>query len=66
MIGDRQKYSSKYALSSKVFCGCCGANFKRRTWNSNNTSKKVVWQCRSYVDEGREACNANALDERKL
>lgn len=63
IMGDRKKYSSKYPLSSKVFCGCCGANFKRRTWNSNNLSKKVVWQCRTYVNEGKEACDAKAVDE---
>ncbi|NHN34835.1 recombinase family protein [Paenibacillus agricola] len=63
IMGDRKKYSSKYALSGKVFCGCCNANFKRRTWNSNNISKKVVWQCRTYVNEGKEACDAKAVDE---
>jgi len=62
-MGDRKKYSSKYPLSSKVFCGCCGANFKRRTWNSNNPSKKVVWQCRTYVTQGKDACDAKAVDE---
>ncbi|MCU6792408.1 recombinase family protein [Paenibacillus sp. WQ 127069] len=63
IMGDRKKYSSKYPLSGKVFCGCCNANFKRRTWNSNNISKKVVWQCRTYVNEGKEACDAKAVDE---
>lgn len=63
IMGDRKKYSSKYALSSKVYCGCCGANFKRRTWNSNNPSKKVVWQCRTYVTQGKDACDAKAVDE---
>ncbi|WP_246310042.1 recombinase family protein [Paenibacillus alginolyticus] len=66
IIGDRKKYSSKYPLSGKVFCGCCNANFKRRTWNSNNISKKVVWQCRTYVNEGKEACDAKAVDELEL
>ncbi|AIQ11341.1 recombinase family protein [Paenibacillus durus] len=66
VIGDRKKYSSKYPLSSKVFCGCCGANFKRRTWNSNNPSKKVVWQCRTYVNEGKEVCDAKSVDEQGL
>ncbi|MCU6793453.1 hypothetical protein OB236_15200 [Paenibacillus sp. WQ 127069] len=37
--------------------------FKKRTWNSNNISKKVVWQCRTYVNEGKEACDAKAVDE---
>jgi site-specific DNA recombinase len=63
LVGDRNKYSSKYAFSGKVFCGCCKANFKRRTWNSNNLSKKVVWQCKTYVNEGKGACDAKAVDE---
>ncbi|MDB5056123.1 MAG: recombinase family protein [Bacilli bacterium] len=66
VIGDRNKYSSKYAFSGKIICGFCDANFKRRTWNSNNISKKVVWQCRTYVNEGKEACDAKAVDEHIL
>ncbi|MFK4439701.1 recombinase family protein [Paenibacillus sp. RC21] len=63
VMGDSKRYSSKYALSSKVYCGCCGAIFKRRTWNSNNPSKKVVWQCKTYVNEGRAVCDAKSVDE---
>ncbi|MGR6761266.1 recombinase family protein [Paenibacillus sp. T2-29] len=63
VMGESKRYSSKYALSSKVYCGCCGAIFKRRTWNSNNPSKKVVWQCKTYVNEGKVACDAKSVDE---
>ncbi|MFK4436612.1 recombinase family protein [Paenibacillus sp. RC21] len=63
VMGDSKRYSSKYALSSKVYCGCCGAIFKRRTWNSNNPSKKVVWQCKTYVNKGKVACDAKSVDE---
>ncbi|URJ59017.3 recombinase family protein [Paenibacillus polymyxa] len=66
VMGESKRYSSKYALSSKVYCGCCGAIFKRRTWNSNNPSKKVVWQCKTYVDEGKTACDAKSVDEQVL
>ncbi|WP_179031580.1 recombinase family protein [Paenibacillus kribbensis] len=66
VMGEGKRYSSKYALSSKVYCGCCGAIFKRRTWNSNNPSKKVVWQCKTYVNEGRVACDAKSVDEQVL
>ncbi|MFT9367226.1 recombinase zinc beta ribbon domain-containing protein [Paenibacillus polymyxa] len=65
-MGESKRYSSKYALSSKVYCGCCGAIFKRRTWNSNNPSKKVVWQCKTYVNEGKAACDAKSVDEQVL
>ncbi|WP_431090308.1 recombinase family protein [Paenibacillus sp. 8b26] len=66
VMGESKRYSSKYALSSKVYCGCCGAIFKRRTWNSNNPSKKVVWQCKTYVNEGKAACAAKSVDEQVL
>jgi site-specific DNA recombinase len=66
LVGNRHKYSSKYALSGKVKCGNCGNNFKRRTWNSNNASKKIVWQCKSYIENGKKACNAKAVDEQVL
>ncbi len=63
LVGDRHKYSNKYPFSGKVFCGNCGNIFKRRQWNSTNTSKKVVWQCKTYVMDGKDACGAKAVDE---
>jgi len=63
LVGDRHKYSSKYPFSAKVFCGNCGNIFKRRQWNSNNASKKVVWQCKTYIMDGKDACGAKAVDE---
>ncbi|KAF6616196.1 recombinase family protein [Paenibacillus polymyxa] len=66
VMGESKRYSSKYALSSKVYCGCCEAIFKRRTWNSNNPSKKVVWQCKTYVNEGKAVCDAKSVDEQVL
>ena len=63
LVGDRHKYSSKYPFSAIVFCGNCGNIFKRRQWNSTNTSKKVVWQCKTYIMEGKDACRAKAVGE---
>ncbi|WP_052661249.1 recombinase family protein [Clostridium aceticum] len=61
--GDRGKYSSKYPFSGKVICGDCGNTFRRRTWNSNNQSKKIVWQCKTYIHQGKDACYMKAVDE---
>src|SRR5680860_967366 len=66
LVGDRHKYSNKYPFSGKVFCGSCGNIFKRRQWNSTNTSKKIVWQCKTYIIEGKDACGAKAVDENDL
>lgn len=63
---NKHRYTSKYPFSGKLTCGCCNNIFKRRTWNSNNVSKKVVWQCKTYVMEGKEACDAKAVDETEL
>ena len=64
--GDRQKYTNKYPFSGKVFCGDCGNTYRRRAWNSNNKSKKNVWQCKTYIQKGKEACAAKAVDEETL
>ena len=32
-------------------------------WNSTNTSKKVVWQCKTYILDGKDACGAKAVGE---
>ncbi|MFL0194819.1 recombinase family protein [Clostridium sp. WILCCON 0269] len=64
--GDRSKYSSKYPFSGKVICGDCGNTFRRRTWNSTNSSKKIVWQCKTYIEKGKDACTAKSVDERIL
>jgi len=64
--GDRQKYSNKYPFSGKVFCGDCGNVYRRRQWNSTNPSMKFVWQCKTYIQKGKEACTAKAVDEKVL
>ena len=37
-------YTSKYALSDRVYCGECGTRYKRTTW-AKNGKKRVVWRC---------------------
>lgn len=64
--GDREKYASQYSFSGKVVCGHCGAPFKRRTWNSKERSKQIVWQCSTYVKKGKAACSMKAVDDSTL
>ncbi len=66
LVGDRYKYSNKYSFSGKIFCGQCGNIFKRRHWNSTNSSKKIVWQCKTYIEDGKDACGAKAVDDNVL
>ena len=59
-------YTSKYALSDRVFCGECGTRYKRTTW-SKNGKKRIVWRCVSRLDYGKKYChNSPTVDEDKL
>lgn len=60
------RYSSKYPFSGKLVCMCCGNTLKRRIWNSNNPSRKVVWQCKTYIAAGKQGCDAKAVDDAVL
>lgn len=60
------KYSGKYALSSILVCGNCGAHYKRVTW-ARNGSKKIVWRCISRLEFGTKYCkDSPTLDEERL
>ncbi|OAA89077.1 recombinase family protein [Clostridium ljungdahlii] len=60
---NRDKYQNRYAFSGKIICGNCGAFFSRRTWNSKAKSKQIVWQCRTYINEGKSSCCMKAVDD---
>lgn len=65
--GKRRVYSSKYALSSMVFCGHCGDIYRRVKWN-NRGCKSTVWRCVSRVLKGKMDfdCPARTVKEEVL
>ena len=63
----RSRYSSKYALSDRLYCGECGTRYQRCTWRNRDGSKRIVWRCVSRVDYGNKYCHASpTLDEEPL
>lgn len=63
----RSRYSSKYALSDRLYCGECGTRYQRYTWRNRDGSKRIVWRCVSRVDYGNKYChNSPTLDEEPL
>ena len=63
----RSRYSSKYALSDRMYCGECGTRYQRCTWRNRDSSKRIVWRCVSRVDYGSKYChNSPTLDEKPL
>ena len=63
----RSRYSSKYALSNRLYCGECGTRYQRCTWRNRDGSKRIVWRCVSRVDYGSKYCHDSpTLDEEPL
>lgn len=61
----KRVYSSKYALSSIVYCSKCGDIYRRVVWN-NRGKQSIVWRCCTRVEHGPGACNADAIHESEL
>ena len=63
--GKRRIYSSKYALSSIVYCSKCGDIYRKIAWN-NRGKKYTVWRCCTRVTHGPGACEARTIKEEDL
>ncbi|ABZ85371.1 DNA recombinase, putative [Heliomicrobium modesticaldum Ice1] len=63
--GGKRVYSSKYALSSIVFCGECGEIYRRVHWN-NRGKKSIVWRCVSRLEEKGSDCGSPTVSEEDL
>lgn len=63
--GKKRVYSSKYALSSIVFCKECEDVFRRVHWN-NLGYRSIVWRCVSRLERKTHLCNAETIREDEL
>lgn len=66
--GEKRKkrvYSSKYALSSIVYCSKCGDIYRRIAWN-NRGKHSIVWRCVSRVEHGPCCCDAPTIKDTEL
>jgi hypothetical protein len=61
----KRVYSSKYGLSSIVYCSKCGDIYRRIAWN-NRGKRSNVWRCVTRVESGPDACDANTIQETEL
>ena len=60
------KYSSKYALTERLVCGCCGTPYRRCTWTAHG-KRRIVWRCISRLDYGKKYCqDSPTVDESTL
>lgn len=61
----KRVYSSKYALSSIVYCSKCGDIYRRIAWN-NRGKHSTVWRCVNRVEHGPDCCDAPTVQEEEL
>ncbi|MBB6698655.1 recombinase family protein [Clostridium algidicarnis] len=61
----KRVYSSKYALSSIVYCPKCGDIYRRIAWN-NRGNHSIVWRCCTRVEHGPERYDAPTVGETEL
>ena len=61
----KRVYSSKYALSSIVYCPKCGDIYRRVVWN-NRGKQSIVWRCCTRMEYGPGTCDADAIHESEL
>ncbi len=61
----KRVYSSKYALSSIVYCSKCGDIYRRIAWN-NRGKHTTVWRCVNRVEHGPDCCDAPTVQEEEL
>ena len=61
----KRVYSSKYALSSIVYCSKCGEIYRRIAWN-NRGKHSTVWRCCTRVEHGPKGCDAPTIQESVL
>lgn len=61
----KRVYSSKYALSSIVYCGQCGDIYRRVHWN-NRGCRSIVWRCVNRLEEKGSDCTSPTINEEML
>ncbi|GHU78125.1 hypothetical protein FACS1894188_13110 [Clostridia bacterium] len=64
---ERRKESSHITscnspFSSKIICGCCGAYFGSKVWQSNTKYRQTIWRCNSkYTENGKKGKDCTTL-----
>jgi len=60
---EKEKYQNRYPLTGILICSKCQATLRRRTWNSKYDCKKIVWQCSTYINEGKNSCSGTVIED---
>ena len=65
MYGHRENLNS-YVFTSKIQCGLCGKNYKRKIAKSGTKYEKPVWMCSTFNNYGKKYCPSSRIPEEIL
>jgi len=60
---DTEQHQNRYPLTGLLFCSKCQATLRRRIWNSKHACKKIMWQCSTYINEGKNSCSGTVIED---
>jgi len=56
--------SCQSPFSTKIKCGCCGAWFGSKVWQSNTKYRTIIWRCNArYDNPGERKCKTSHIRE---
>jgi hypothetical protein len=58
-----RKATEPYPFTSKIVCGQCGKNYRRKTANAGTPYEKTIWVCETFNKRGKAACPSQQIPE---
>ncbi|ADI00464.1 recombinase family protein [Salisediminibacterium selenitireducens] len=58
--------NKRYPASGKLHCSKCGGTLRRRIWNKGKPYETIVWQCSTYIQQGKSACEGTTVKDEAL
>ena len=62
---NRTSYTNKYTYSGKIVCNEHGCNYQRGLYRYASGNKEI-WQCKKYVEKGKDGCTMPILYSTEL
>ena len=64
---EKGRYSSKFALTDILICGCCGSHYRRTGKTDKNGKRLYYWRCINRMDSKAKVCHDSiGVEENKL
>ena len=64
---EKGRYSSKFALTDILICGCCGSHYRRTGKTDKNGKRLYYWRCINRMDSKAKVCyDSIGVEENKL